>query len=395
VLRSIDTVLLVVDAQEGPMPQTRFVLKKSLELGLKPNATVVNGQVTQISFAIDLPSNLTIRTLDQNCQNLSGVNMNVHGDKTIGSNPIIYKFNNNYSSQAGQIAMTGIEWDTYTPTLLTGQNYTVYGTSPIQEIIVLPNTSQVFTVILGPLSTNSLLVIVKDAITGAALEDAQVHLQKGGSVPQDYYSLTGGSVWTQSSWTGGTGQADFTDATRYFTDDGNVDVNSAPTGVRLYKTSGNYASAGVLESSTFDTGTNQTNYTTFAWLPTSQDPATTLKFQIAVNNDNATWDYVGPDGTAASYFTSSGSSISSNADGNRYIRYKIYESTTAGNKTPILTSLTINYVAGCFSPGQSVFQNLTAGNNYSLDVSLAGYQTQTLNSLNISGNQVLQILLSH
>lgn len=36
VIRSIDSVLLVVDAQEGPMPQTRFVLKKSLELGLKP-----------------------------------------------------------------------------------------------------------------------------------------------------------------------------------------------------------------------------------------------------------------------------------------------------------------------------------------------------------------------
>lgn len=36
VLRSIDSVLLVVDSQEGPMPQTRFVLKKSLELGLKP-----------------------------------------------------------------------------------------------------------------------------------------------------------------------------------------------------------------------------------------------------------------------------------------------------------------------------------------------------------------------
>ncbi len=36
VLRAIDSVILVVDAQEGPMPQTRFVLKKSLELGLKP-----------------------------------------------------------------------------------------------------------------------------------------------------------------------------------------------------------------------------------------------------------------------------------------------------------------------------------------------------------------------
>jgi GTP-binding protein len=36
VLRSIDSVLLLVDAQEGPMPQTKFVLKKSLELNLKP-----------------------------------------------------------------------------------------------------------------------------------------------------------------------------------------------------------------------------------------------------------------------------------------------------------------------------------------------------------------------
>ncbi|MBU1046516.1 translational GTPase TypA [Patescibacteria group bacterium] len=36
VLRSVDSVLLVVDAVEGPMPQTKFVLKKSLDLGLKP-----------------------------------------------------------------------------------------------------------------------------------------------------------------------------------------------------------------------------------------------------------------------------------------------------------------------------------------------------------------------
>lgn len=36
VLRSVDSVLLVVDAAEGPMPQTKFVLRKSLELGLKP-----------------------------------------------------------------------------------------------------------------------------------------------------------------------------------------------------------------------------------------------------------------------------------------------------------------------------------------------------------------------
>ena len=36
VLRMVDSVCLVVDAYEGPMPQTKFVLKKALELGIKP-----------------------------------------------------------------------------------------------------------------------------------------------------------------------------------------------------------------------------------------------------------------------------------------------------------------------------------------------------------------------
>ena len=56
VLRSIDSVLLVVDAQEGPMPQTRFVLKKSLELGIKP-IVVIN--------KIDKPAANPARTEEQ------------------------------------------------------------------------------------------------------------------------------------------------------------------------------------------------------------------------------------------------------------------------------------------------------------------------------------------
>ena len=36
ILRMVDGVLLLVDAFEGPMPQTKFVLRKSLELHLKP-----------------------------------------------------------------------------------------------------------------------------------------------------------------------------------------------------------------------------------------------------------------------------------------------------------------------------------------------------------------------
>lgn len=36
IMKTVDTVVLLVDAAEGPMPQTRYVLKKSLEHGLKP-----------------------------------------------------------------------------------------------------------------------------------------------------------------------------------------------------------------------------------------------------------------------------------------------------------------------------------------------------------------------
>lgn len=360
---------------------------------IKPDGTVVNGTVTQISLFIDLVSNLTIKTLDQLCQPISGVNVNVSGAKLIGTNPNVLKFNNNYTSSSGQIALNNIEWDTYTPVLLTGQSYTVYGTSPIQQITVLPGASQIFTLILGPQSTNSLLVIVKDAATGAPLEGANVHLQKGGSVPQDYYGVTGGSVWTQLDWTGGSGQTLFTDNTRYYSDDGNIDINSAATGVQLKKVTGRYVASGVLESSTFDTGASS-NFTTLTWEPTSQNAGATVRFQVASNTDNATWSYKGPDGTNGTYYTVSGTSISSVHDNDRYVRYKLFLDTTDDKKTPALTSALINYVSGCYTPGQSIFPSLTAGNNYDLDVSLTGYTTQILNSLNINGNQILEVLMS-
>lgn len=36
IIKTVDTAILLVDSSEGPMPQTRFVLEKSLQIGLKP-----------------------------------------------------------------------------------------------------------------------------------------------------------------------------------------------------------------------------------------------------------------------------------------------------------------------------------------------------------------------
>jgi hypothetical protein len=228
------------------------------------------------------------------------------------------------------------------------------------------------------------------------LENASVHLQKGGSQPQDFYGITGGSVWVQNSWTGGSGQQQWSTITPtvYLQDDGNIDINSAPTGVRLRKLAGRYVESGWLESSVFDTGTSATNYTILSWVPSSQSASTTLQFQLAANNDNATWNYVGPDGTAGTYFTTPGTDIGTSLDNNRYVRYKVYLSTDDDKKTPVLTSINLNFVTGCFTPGQVIFPNLTAGNNYNLDVSFPGYTTQNINSMTIGGNQILEVDMS-
>jgi len=62
VLRMVDSVLLVVDAYEGPMPQTKFVLKKSLELWLKPIVVInkIDKPTARPSEVIDMLFDLFI-----------------------------------------------------------------------------------------------------------------------------------------------------------------------------------------------------------------------------------------------------------------------------------------------------------------------------------------------
>jgi GTP-binding protein len=63
VLSMVDSVLLLVDAVEGPMPQTRFVTKKALALGLKP--IVVVNKVDRPGARIDYVVNATFDLFDK------------------------------------------------------------------------------------------------------------------------------------------------------------------------------------------------------------------------------------------------------------------------------------------------------------------------------------------
>jgi len=76
-LRMVDGVLLLVDAKDGPMPQTRFVLRKALELGHK--AIVV---INKIDTPDAQPEEVANKTFDLFCE------LNAHEDQL--DFPIVY-----------------------------------------------------------------------------------------------------------------------------------------------------------------------------------------------------------------------------------------------------------------------------------------------------------------
>ena len=147
---------------------------------IKPDATILNGQVTAVSFSIDKLSNLTLNSTDQSCTSTPMTGMGLIGTKLIGT-PNVLKFNNTYSTNsAGQVTINNLEWDNYTPSLTTSSTTVMlYGTNPIQPFTLAPNSNQQFTLAYGPKTTNSLLVAVKDSVTGNAVNTASVNLKKG------------------------------------------------------------------------------------------------------------------------------------------------------------------------------------------------------------------------
>ena len=72
VIKTVDTVVLLVDSQEGPMPQTRFVLKKALEQNLRPILFINKidkkdarpEEVVDMTFNLFLELNATDEQLD-------------------------------------------------------------------------------------------------------------------------------------------------------------------------------------------------------------------------------------------------------------------------------------------------------------------------------------------
>lgn len=104
-----------------------------------------------------------------------------------------------------------------------------------------------------------------------------------------------------------------------------------------------FYSDGYMESATQDAGMG-VRYIELSWSEDLTASGTDLEIQLASNNDNATWDYVGPDGTAGSYYTTAaGEGIWNGHSGDRYMRYKLFLSTSVSANSPILQDITVTF----------------------------------------------------
>ncbi|PIR76524.1 MAG: hypothetical protein COU32_01520 [Candidatus Magasanikbacteria bacterium CG10_big_fil_rev_8_21_14_0_10_42_10] len=344
---------------------------------VKLPATVLAQSVTEISFSIDLVSDISVQTLNAYCVPIGSTSVSLIGTKKIGTNPDVFLTDLNITTNgSGQYEFDTLVWDTYQ---FGVSGYNIIGSIPNERVDLLPGASQPVQLILGTVSTHALRVDVVDSVTGQPIANATVTVTSTGYTDE---KVTGVGTVGQTDWSGGSGQDTLADNTRFFSDDGNVDVLTSVGNMTLWKTGSDYASSGWLESSTFDLGLDAT-YQNIIWEPLAQ-PAETgsdaVQFQIATASSTSptSWNFFGPDGTAGTYYTAADTVISDVHTGDRYMRYTVFMTTASTTYTPTLSNVSFTYTNSCTPPGQVYFGSLSSG-DYSISVSATGYDPTTVN----------------
>lgn len=283
----------------------------------------------------------------------------------------------------GTFSFPSLGWDTYALSL-SESSYNLLGTIPLGPLIINPSSTASFTFVLQSAANPSLLIGAVDAVTGAGLQNATVTITTTGFLAA---RTTGHAFVTQSNWAGG-----------QYTSQNGINPNTSGTLTMMQNASGTYSTTTTawLISNTMDLGSSSSTLYSFSWNPQSQPPSTgpnSVKFQLAANNDQATWNFIGPDGTAGSFYTAS-STLGGRFDGNRYVRYEVYMSTQDANTSPSVTSASLEFNAICVPPAQTLFTNLSQG-TYVVDVTAPSH-IETTSTVSVgSGFNQTTISLTH
>jgi hypothetical protein len=337
---------LVVQYNSGTTPSnTRYIDIR--------NSAPENNLVPQ-NQAIDLNQNTLSYNGSWTIQNQEPIYVLGFNDGSFEGNPYD-------SSAARSIYGANYEGEKFTPSADT----TISGLSLYLAKNANQNPAAALRVVLRDLTTSS-NVIDNSSITGAALTTAfswqtinlapnivltnghqyRLYLSSSGSASNRYYriycesnpdvadynninwdgtnSLTSRSADSGSTWT----ESNFIDMAGY----------NFTTVI-----SQSYSSFGELISSSYNTG-KRAGFNRISWTFPTLPAGTTIKMQLAANSDNATWNFLGPDGTGASYYTiAAGENIYYQLSNNQYLRYKVRLETTNPQVTPTLNDISLNF----------------------------------------------------
>lgn len=175
----------------------------------KPHQTILENELTEISFAID-----RLSTLNANSSNsreagftpAGNINFQLRGQKTIGTDSegeAVYKFTNSYTTDSsGNLTINNLEWDTYTLILPDSGAYDNSGSSPFNPFTLEPNTNLNLTFALETDTASSLLLKITDN-TDVPLASISATLSDGvGYEEQIYTGLSNDPDFGQSFFSG-------------------------------------------------------------------------------------------------------------------------------------------------------------------------------------------------
>jgi len=214
----------------------------------KPHQNVLEGNLTEISFAIDKTSSLAVISTQGKETDFApqpNVSFCLRGSKTLGADindEPVYKFDQELTTDSlGQLTIESLEWDNYEFFLPDGSNWDIAGTNPLTippgPIIVLPDQSLQLGFVVQAHTNHSLLAIFKDS-SSSLIASAAARLSASGFEASGSSGLSGDPDFGQLFFPGLNAQLYALEATAtgFLDYNGSVDINGVTTEEIVLKT---------------------------------------------------------------------------------------------------------------------------------------------------------------
>lgn len=176
-----------VTVTKGGFNSDRTYAKSEISNPTKPDQTILEGQLTEVTLSIDETADLIIHSTNNRASGfapLGNVSFQMRGAKTIGTQSngtVVYKYDQTLTTNSsGDLTLTGLEWDNYSIFMNSGATLDISGINPLSPLAIQPGTSNTVSFATNAHTQRSLLVTFLNASQQQVASVSGV-LTKGGT----------------------------------------------------------------------------------------------------------------------------------------------------------------------------------------------------------------------